>query len=272
MDADLPSTVLAAIQSGDIRRLEMVYDTTIALNDIAIHAATAKQPQILEWCFSQGWKPPSESLNDDFYVAAMCSSSASIFQVLVNHGMDMNAHTTETIGDALAGAVMYGKYDFAKWLLEHGHKVNPHEPMHGDCSITSTLSGHYGSMDMLKLLLDHGFELREYGAAIAAADEGNLEGLELLLAHGGFDIDEVAMWWYPFDDDRDEPESSEGSALYRACRQGHFSCVQLLLDFGASPEAKDIGGVSCLQIAKDRGHENIVELLEARGLMEESTE
>ncbi len=260
--------MLDAIRAGDVEQLQILHKPDVALNDIAIHAAKSEQPRVLEWCYSRGWAPPPESLNDDFYVAAMSSSSIDVLQVLLNHGWDMNAHTTETIGDALASAVMYGEYDFAKWLLEHGHKVNPQEPMHGGCSITSTLSGYHASTDMLKLLLDHGFNLKGYGAATAAADEGNVNGLKLLLAHGGFDIDEVNMWWYPFDGDRDEPEDSEGSALYRACRQGHVDCAQLLLDHGADPEAKDLAGVSCIGIAKDREHEQIIELLKARGVVE----
>jgi ankyrin repeat protein len=267
-DPEIPAAVLTAIQSGNVQQLETLYKTDLALNDIAIHASKAKQPQILEWCYSRGWAPPPESLNDDFYVAAMSSSSTDVFQVLLNHGWDINAHKTGTIGDALASAVMYGEYDFAKWLLEHGHKVNPNEPMYGGCSITSTLCGDQASTEMLRLLLDHGFKLKGYGAAAAAADEGNLEGLKLLLAHGGFDIDEVNMWWYAFDDDDDEPEDSAGSALYRACRQGHLECAQLLLDHGADPKAEDVGGVSCLEIAKDRGHEEIVKLLEAKGVTE----
>ncbi|KAJ8113538.1 hypothetical protein OPT61_g4349 [Boeremia exigua] len=262
---ELPAAVFTAIQAGDVEQLKILYNPNLALNDIAIHAAKAKRPQILEWCYAQGWKTLPESLNDDFYVAAMCSSSTDIFQVLLNHGWEINKHKTETLGDALSSAAMYGEYDFAKWLLEHGHEVNPCEPMHGGCSIIATLVGYHASTDMLRLLLDHGFKLDGYGAAAAAADEGNVEGLKLLLAHGGFDIDERNMLWYPFDDDVDELEDSEGSALYRACRQGHLKCAELLLDHGADPSATDIGGISCIEIAKVRGHADIVDLLKSKG-------
>ena len=121
---------------------------------------------------------------------------------------------------------------------------------------------------MLKALLDHGFELKKYGAAIAAADEENLEALKMLLAHGGFDVDEVVMWWYPFDEDRDEPGESEGTALYRACRQGYVECAALLLEHGADPKAKDLGGISCLQITRERENEDAVELLLSKGVTE----
>lgn len=265
----IPAALFTAIYSGNIERLQSLYKPGTSLDDIAIHSAEAKKPEVLRWCYSQGWThPPKDSLNDRFYLAAICRPTPELFQVLLDHGFDLNAHTTETLGDALAVAVMSNDHDFAKWLLEHGHKANPHEPMHGDCSITSTIRGDAASIRMLKALLDHGFELKEYGTAIAAADEGNLEALKMLLAHGGFNIDEVVMWWYPFDEDRDEPEESEGTALYRACRQGHLECAALLLEHGADPKAKDLGGISCLQIARERAHEDVVELLLLKGVTE----
>ncbi|KAG9199709.1 hypothetical protein G6514_008264 [Epicoccum nigrum] len=121
---------------------------------------------------------------------------------------------------------------------------------------------------MLKALLDHGFELKEYGAAITAADEGNLEALKMLLVHGEFDLEEVVMWWYPFDEDRDEPEESESMALYRAYRQGHVECAALLLEHRADPKARNLGGVSCLQTAREREHGDVVELLLWKGVTE----
>ena len=265
----IPAAVFAAIYTGDIKQLESLYKPGVDLERIARHSAKAKRPEVLKWCYSQGWTHPSkDSLNDRFYLAAICNGTPEFFQVLLNHGFDLNSHYTEHLGDALACAVIFGHHDFAKWLLDHGHRVNPHEPIYGDSSITSTISGDVASIDMLKALLDHGFELKEYGTAIAAADEGNLEALKMLLAHGGFNIDEVVMWWYPFDEDRDEPEESEGTALYRACRQGHLECAALLLEHWADPKAKDLGGISCLQVTREREHEDVVELLLIKGVTE----
>jgi ankyrin repeat protein len=65
-----------------------------------------------------------------------------------------------------------------------------------------------------------------------------LEALRLLLDHG-IDLEDRCMIGYPFDDDRDEPEESCDTALYRACRQGHFECVELLLGRGADLKTKD---------------------------------
>ena len=265
--SNLPEAVLSAIRSGDLTQLQELHRSDMSLDQIAQQAARDKQPQILEWCYAQGWAPPPESLNNRFFLAALTGASPAIFQVLVDHGWDLNAHESEACGDALASAVMDGYYDFAKWLLEHGHRATPHDPVHGPSAISTTVRGEMASIEMLKLLLDYGFELKESGAGVAAADEGNLEALRLLLDHG-VDTEDREMWWYPFDDDNDEPSESQGTALYRACRQGQLECVRLLLDRAADAQAKDDGGTSCIGIARKRGHQDIVELLEERGVTE----
>jgi beta-phosphoglucomutase-like phosphatase (HAD superfamily) len=47
---------------------------------------------------------------------------------------------------------------------------------------------------MSKLLLDHVIVLEDTGAGIAAADEGNVEALWLLLDHG-IDREDQEIWW-----------------------------------------------------------------------------
>jgi ankyrin repeat protein len=54
---------------------------------------------------------------------------------------------------------------------------------------------------------------------------------------------------------------------YHACRQGNVECVELLLEWVADPLATDPAGVSCLEIARRRGHEEVVSLLEQHGLV-----
>jgi ankyrin repeat protein len=92
---------------------------------------------------------------------------------------------------------------------------------------------------------------------VEAADEGNVEALRLLLDHG-LNIEDQDMSWYPFNEDEDEPYESQGTALYRAYRQGNVECVELLLERGADPLAKDLEGTSCLDIARQRGHDDVV--------------
>ncbi|KAF1958274.1 ankyrin [Byssothecium circinans] len=221
----------------------------------------------MQWCCDQGWRPPRKSFNSDFVTSAVTGASLTIFQILIDHGFDLNDHENELHGDALACAVMNGHYNFAKWLLEHGHRSTPDDPYHGPSAISWTICGESADQEMLKLLLDHGHDLENSGAGVAAADEGNVEALRLLLDRG-LNIEDRDMSWYPFDEDGDEPYESQGTALYRACRQGNVECVELLLERGADPLAKDFEGTSCLDIARQRGHEDVVWLLEDSGLVD----
>ncbi|KAF2750975.1 ankyrin [Sporormia fimetaria CBS 119925] len=264
---DLSEDIVAAIGSGDLTRLEDLYQPGISLDPIATHAARRGQPQVLDWCFGKGWTHPPTSYNSAFFLAATCGGSPQVFQVLLDHGWDLNAHYIESCGDALSSAVTNGNYDFAKWLLEHGHRVTPEEGIYGPGVLEWTVSGEHGSMEMLRLLLEYGIDTKESGAAISAADEGNLEALRLLIEYG-IDLEERNMSWYAFDGERDDPEESQGTALYRACRQGRLECVRLLVDRGADPLAKDDGGTSCLGIANKRGHQHVVRLLEEMGVEE----
>lgn len=266
--SNLPEAVVSAIKAGDIAQLKDVYESDISLEEIAREAARDKQPQILEWCYTKGWAPKVPSFNDGFFSAACSGASPAVFQVLLDHGWDLNAHESEYSGDALACAVTYDNYEFAKWLLEHGHKATPRGGNYGDPVSWTTLGlhGEKDNLQMLKLLLDHGIDLEGDGAAVAAANEGNLEGLRMLLDYG-VDTEDRGSAFSPFDEGEEEdPYKSEGTALYRACRQGHLECVRLLLDRGANAHSKDDGGTSCLAIAKKRGHQDIVKLLEEMGV------
>ena len=109
----LPAAVASAIASGDLTRLKDLYQPNMALEGIARHAAQHRQPQILQWCYDQGWSPPQKSLNSAFFTSAVTGKSPAIFQILIDHGFDLNAHENEAHGDALACAVMCGDYELA---------------------------------------------------------------------------------------------------------------------------------------------------------------
>ena len=58
------------------------------------------------------------------------------------------------------------------------------------------------------------------------------------------------------------------TALMQAAWKGHQAVVQLLLEGGADPEAKDINGDTALEKARMFGHDGIVRLLKVRGCRE----
>jgi hypothetical protein len=125
----------------------------------------------------------------------------AIWQILIDNGLDLNAQETEGPGDILAMTIMSkcngNNYAFAKWLLEHGHRPTPNDPYQGPSAISWTICGEMADLEMLRLLLDYGHGLENSGAGIAAADEGNVEALRLLLERG-LNIEDGDMSWYPF--------------------------------------------------------------------------
>lgn len=261
----LPETILSAVTSSDVTQLEKHYTPDIPLKEIARQAASNGQAKIVEWCYSQGWAAKSPSFNDTFYICAIDGASPAVFEVLMSHGWDINAHETETVGDALACAISSDNYNFAKWLLDHGHRSTPRDGNFGNGCVSNMIKeGSETSMKMLRLLMDYHIDLKDEGQVMVAANYGYRELLERILDYG-VDTEDRAPQWYPFDDDEADPYANEGTGLYRACRQGHLDCVRLLLDRGANAQATDDSGTSCLTVAKERNHHEIVKLLLEHG-------
>ena len=266
--SELPQAVRTAIAAGDAVQLRRLYDFNLSLKDVAKQATRDKQPQVLEWCYEQGWTHPEESFNNDFFITAL-DGGIPIFQVLLDHGWKINAHYSEACGDALTSAVTSGDYDFAKWLLDNGHDATPSEGLYGPRVLSTTVQGDTASMEMLKLLIDHEISLEDCGAGVAAAEEGNLEALQLLIEHG-INLEDRDRSWATYDEHEEENDAwdSSATALYRACKRDELDCVKLLLDRGADAKAKNDEGLSCLAVAKKRGHQDVVKLLEASGVFE----
>ncbi|KAH9602116.1 hypothetical protein KSS87_015917 [Heliosperma pusillum] len=85
---------------------------------------------------------------------------------------------------------------------------------------------------------------------VAAARSGDLAALRLAL-------DDL-------DGDVDEPVEDGDTALHLTCLYGHLPCAQLLLERGASLEAKDEDGAIPLHDACAGGYTEIVQLLITR--------
>ena len=95
-------------------------------------------------------------------------------------------------------------------------------------------------------------ELNEDGGedtwnAITAAAQGDTTTLRGLIARDP-KLGRAEFWYTP--------------AIHFAVREGHPEAVQLLLDAGADPEWNGLHDGSLIEMAKERGHGDVVELLE----------
>ncbi|KAJ9648768.1 hypothetical protein H2199_000681 [Coniosporium tulheliwenetii] len=237
---------------------------------IAQQAAQHAQPLILEWCFQHGLTLPASSMNNSFYHAAISCRSPAIFSILLHHGFDLNAHWSEYHGDALVVACMDGDVPFVRFLLENGQDPNAGRSCGEYEALIWAIVGdsldQATKMEIVGLMLEHGARLEGTGAAIAAAETGNLQVLEMLLERGGPELlEEKVIWWGV---SGRESINSEGTPLYRAIRAGQKEAVEFLLARGADGRSTDRIGRSCLDVARAGGYDDIVKLLEERGIGE----
>jgi hypothetical protein len=262
--------LVEATKAGNISLIKSHFPTlppsSPILHAIALSAVSSHHPEILSWCFSQGLRLPASSMNNDLYHAACSSQSIPVFQVLVDNGFDLNAHTGEIMGcgTALVVASFYGNVAFARWLLENGQDPNGRFSYE---AIVFAVSEENRSLEMVEVLVKHGLRLRGTGAAIGAAEKDDVEMLRVCLENG-CGLEESEFWWLVPQDEGDV----EGTALYRACRAGALSAVQELVGRGANLGWRDDRGRDCVAIAREMGRYEVVEWLREKGLIKEMEE
>ena len=83
---------------------------------------------------------------------------------------------------------------------------------------------------------------------LLAASQGDVDSLRRLIGRNAA-LSRAEFWYTP--------------AIHFAVREGHIDAVRLLLDAGADPERNGLYDGSVIQMAKDRGHAAISDLLEA---------
>ncbi|KAJ4420816.1 hypothetical protein N0V82_004111 [Gnomoniopsis sp. IMI 355080] len=280
----LPEAVMQPALTGDVEAVETSYkalsfmspgDKNAILIGIAECAAINLHVELLEWCFAAGLDMPPNMTNTTLYHQAMDSRSLAIWEVLIRHGLDLNATYSEACGDVFSEAVREGNVELARFLLENGQDPNvaqgsSHQGFWeiGACALLGDKPSR--AVEILNDMLRHGWAQRpnkyQSGAAhIVAAKIGHLEALKLLVEHGA-DLDLAhncndwggSEWdWY-----------QDVTALFAAAYNGHEDAVAYLLEKGANPMLRDKRGYSCLWAARKGGNEKVVSLIERSGVTE----
>ncbi|KAI4210758.1 MAG: hypothetical protein LQ351_006434 [Letrouitia transgressa] len=265
MAEEIPVSLKEACISGNLSKAKTLYKDFVganpsakasALSQMAILSAKNSHPPILAFCFSEGLTMNPDSVNDPLVYAACDSGFIPVFEVLLEHGMDLDKYL-EMGGSPLVSACCHGNVELVRFLLDCGANPNCGYPLgHYEALVWAIISDQ-ASLEIVELLLERGTKVRGTGSLIAAAEYGNLEALRLLVEHesenGDCDLEEVEE--YGEYDHRKLDD--QGTALYKAAAKGHLHIVEFLLEKGADSKFKDRKGQGVLDIAVENGHEDI---------------
>ncbi|TGO23368.1 hypothetical protein BPAE_0135g00280 [Botrytis paeoniae] len=255
----LNEDILSAAKSGDFTPIFSSIPSPELLRELGYLTGRHSNPTALERLFTLGLTIPPESENNPIFHGALESESIPIFQVLLNNGFNLNNHWSESLGDGIVVAAMRGNIPLAAFLLGNGQDPNNGSSSGDREAIIWAMVGDFPSLEFIKLMLRYGFKTQGTGAAIAAAELGNLEALKLFVeTDRDLDLEEKVIWHAVGDR---ESFGSEGTALYRACRAGKMGTVEYLLGKGVDATSTDRMGRSCMDVAKAGGYEDVVELL-----------
>ncbi|MBC8066396.1 MAG: ankyrin repeat domain-containing protein [Chlorobia bacterium] len=160
----------------------------------------------------------------------------------------------DQVSDALYVACRNGRLEVSEWLLDHGADPN----WRGYCGANSLAWAEYSdNRELCNLLLARGADPHMKDFSFRA--EPRLFALMVL-----------AGWGFPSDLLRKRIEVSPelvyargdyGTLLNAAAWNGQLETAKVLLEFGADREARNAAGLTALDVAKDRGFPELVELL-----------
>lgn len=271
--SELPAALKAACISGNLSEATLLYNEFVhthplakasTLSQMALFSAKNSHPSILTFCFSEGLTMNPDLVNDPLVYAACDTNSTATFGILLEHGMDVNQYL-EMGGSPLVSACYNGNVELASFLLNHGADPNNGYVLGHYEALVWAIVGPQTSPELVKLLLARGTIVKGTGSLIAAAENGNLEALRLLVEHelknGACDLEEVQE--YGVEDSR--KLNDQGTALYKSAAQGHLKVVDFLLEKGADPKFRDRKGRSVMDIAIENGHEDIAKRIRNGG-------
>ncbi|MHB9147046.1 MAG: ankyrin repeat domain-containing protein [Candidatus Amoebophilus sp.] len=220
--------------------------TALLLAAVNGHIATVK------WLLENGASLEEKDKygNTALLIAASNGQLATVKWLLANGASleekDNNGFT------ALLIAARNGHLATVKWLLENGSSLEEKDK-YGNTALL--LAAYNGQLTTVKWLLVNEASLEEkdkYGntALLIAASNGKLDTVKWLLANGA---------------SLEEKGNNGSTALLLAAFKGHTEVTKyLIVDERADKEVTDNSGRKAIDIARERGHRAIVDILSRR--------
>ncbi|XP_036373985.1 ankyrin repeat and SOCS box protein 15-like [Megalops cyprinoides] len=249
--------ILAAIEQGEIFRLQVLSEFTSAFSEVdskgwlPLHRA-AVQPlvQVLKIVLDASHELTLEEKTMEGETALTLAAQAGLLEnvkALLDKGASPH-NTNDKNESPLLLAVRIGSYDMASTLITNGALVE-------QVCLTKWTAMHeaakVGCIDIMMLLLRNGGQITQMnGHGVTplgiAAEHGQLEAMETLIHKGG-DVNARAY--------------NGESVLYDAVGLGNPDCIELLLQHGANPNVASLCGNLPIHRAAYLGHYLALELL-----------
>ncbi|MCC6003801.1 MAG: ankyrin repeat domain-containing protein [Thermofilum sp.] len=203
-----------------------------------------------------------EELRIELFIAMVDGDTARV-RKLLRKGANVNAKYGDSDLTPLHWAAFLGHVDVVRLLLEHGAEVNARNK-YGETPLHRAAA--YGRADAARLLLEHGADVNardEYGwtPLHVAALQGRADVARLLLEHGA-DVNVRTTGAIVFVEDFTKSTYSGVTPLHLAAYGGHAEIARLLLERGADPSIRDKDGRTPLDVARERGYEEVVRVIE----------
>lgn len=228
----------------------------------------------------------NEALYTPILSAAAGPAGLDAIALLLEHGADV--HDRNSQGEtALIMAARAGKRDVAEVLLEHGISVNAF--VDGGHETALHAAAQAGSVAVVELLVEHGADVNAAGSfgwtpLAWTAARGHADAAAVLIREGA-DVDApnqngVTPLMWAFDnghadvmdlllesgaDVNARDANWERTLLHAAALRGHGDLATLALQHGAEVDAVDASGMTALHYAGKYGHRDLVELLRSNG-------
>lgn len=185
-------------------------------------------------------------------IVAAKIGAPDLVRLLLRLGADVNA-ATETGGTPLMFAAIRGNLETVEALIDRGADVNAVAHFNWTALMVAAAKGHDG---VINVLLDHGANANvqdTYGwtPLMRAAYENRAGAVRAFLKNRKTRLDAA--------------DETGSTALHHAAAQGHVEIARLLLESGASVNARNREGLTPLEMAKRMKNEKIVLFLESSG-------
>jgi ankyrin repeat protein len=205
--------------------------------------------------------PGCSAANDDaLFKAIRARDTKQVERILAEGNVVLDPpQQPYQVNKPLAYAAAYGNLDIVKAILARGADING-QVAYGDVPLIK--AAEHDNREIIKHLLEHGADVNRPNAfgvspfiGFCACDD--VELVQLALQHGG-KVNEAYV---------QQTQQNQGkknyNALQTAVAYGKTDVVKLLLANGGDPSITDQSGKTCLDLAQEKNHTDMIGLLKA---------